>query len=302
MSVGRFTFLFVSVFMLAANPAQYLHCQTNEIVLEEHEAFFAGIPDQYQGWLLETGLAPVIRADTVEIKNNRLVFHFFIPDKANWLHLDSTLLAAGSRDLADELFDRALLLSDLPAHFIRLKLDGIDALLTIEVNNAGHNLDVYFADKMGEISDNILLPIGHLRFAGTSGPEKTADLPVPQIKSRIETGLTEFFKNRNRSWFQESRLEVVANYRADEFVLRVTNIKGVVLDLNYFEYLRLTFRFSESGGQLNVVYKVDGKYGAGILWAPFISEYRPMSPEFDPALTLFVSELLKTEIVKLLAP
>lgn len=303
MPPGRFTFLLLSISILTAGRAPCLHAQDSEIVLEEHEAFFAGIPAPYRAWLSETGLAPIIGMDTVGIQNDLLVFRFTIPDKANWLYLDSVLLASGGRDLAAELFDRAQLLSDLPAPLIRLKLDGKDALLTIELNPDGTQLDVYFADKMGQVSDNILLPIKQLRFAGTAASEKNVDWQAPQLKSRIQDGLTLFFKSRNQSWFQESRLEVVANYRPDAFVLRVTNIKGVVLDLNYFEYLRLSFQFSAAAeGYLKVTYSVDGKYGAGILWAPFESEYHPMSPEFDPALTQFASEILKTEIAKLLTP
>lgn len=286
---------FLVSFVFLFNPIEKLGAQVNSDI-EDYQHFFSSIPEQYREWLVARGIANVLDMDTVEIRDNKLTFRLSIHGKNNWFHLDSIVRADGGRELESELFDFALLLSDLPANQVRLLVDAVDAVLFIETSETDSMLSIFIADKMGVISDQVLVPTTYVSLGGKGSAQGVADLTLQEVKNRLVDTLSKFFNRRNRSWFLESQLEIITSYRPNEFILRVSNIKSVVLDQNYFEYLRITFRFSQEEEQIKVTYFIDGKYGPGILWTPFETDYQPMSPRYDDALTRFAAEDLKTQI------
>jgi hypothetical protein len=286
---------FMVSFIFLFYPIAQLRAQLNSDI-EDYRPFFSSIPEQYREWLGARGLAKVLDIDTVEILDNKLICRLSIPSKSNWFHLDSIVRSDGGRELESEIFDYVLLLSDLPANQIRLIVDASDAVLFVEIGETDSMLSIIIIDKMGIISDQVLVADADFSQIGRDSAQGGAELTLQEVKIRIIDTLSKFFNRRNRSWFLESQVESIASYRHNEFILRVSNIKSIVLDQNYFEYLRITFHFAQENEQIKVTYLIDGKYGPGILWTPFETDYRPMSPRYDDALTRFAAEDLKNQI------
>jgi|GEM_PF-2158510 len=279
----------LTVFVTVKLPAQ------PTIHLEDHVLFFEKLTDQFRVVLDSSGLSEVVEIDTVAISAKKLVFKFIIPDKANLSSLNRTLDSLTGQAFEAVMFDKAQLLSDLPAQNIRLSFSGKDAVINVESGPKNNGLVTSIKDKMGETSDGIILPLNGLKL-NISQISTDRNGSFKEMKKLLTKGLASFFKQKNSSWFQSSNLEVVSDFKPDELVLRVTNAKDIVLKLGHFEYLRMSFRFSVENEQLQLNYTVDGKYGAGILWAPFDQDYYPMSPKYEAELRFFSSETLKTTI------
>jgi hypothetical protein len=289
------TLRFIAI-ALALNTS--LNGQESTIELSEHTPFFSKISANYRSWLDEFGIASLVGIDTVVVTEDRLLFRMSIPDEKNYLYLDSIVVKNGWESLGAALFDRAMFLSELPPEFIRLKLDGKDVSIVIDYKH--NSVVVKNIDKMGAISDELIIPVADLSNPRNLGVVNPSFVSLPDLKKKISEGLGDYFERRNKSWFQKTQLEDLSYNRSETLVLRITNMKGVVLQSNYFEYLHINFRFTTLDKMLKITFTVSGKYGAGILWAPFGSDYQLMSPEYDDALNTFVNEDLKNVIARLI--
>lgn len=101
-----------------------------------------------------------------------------------------------------------------------------------------------------------------------------------------------------KRYFNQFRPALSSQYHFEEFtqsdsslVLDVMNAVNAITREGYFEHIQIVFTFNKLENGTNLTYMMEGKYGAGIIWAPHQSRYRPLKPKYQEQIDLFNNKI-----------
>lgn len=237
--------------------------------LKKYNKFFFSQLDDYKKWLDYTNISEVINVDTIEIKQDKLFLKMKMPDKHSWNRLMEV-----SGDIPALIFNKFIFQMDIDRKQGEIEIDGKDAVVYISYYS--NQIDIEMQEKMGIVSDNLNIKLKGIKLSNDTiaiEPDKA----IEEIKKRLEKGFEEYFK-KYKARFGKYGFNKILNFE-NELVFEISNIKDVVLQEGYFEYLQIRFILVEKEGNVKLFYSINGKYGAGIIWAPKDSRYRDMEPE-----------------------
>jgi len=98
---------------------------------------------------------------------------------------------------------------------------------------------------------------------------------IQQVKRLLTGRLRDHFRQYKTN-FQPFNFNIVYNV-GNEMVIEVKNITNLILEQNYFEFLRLQFVLGQQASDVEVTFGINAKYASGIIWSPRSSEYKDIS-------------------------
>jgi hypothetical protein len=214
-------------------------------------------------------------------------------DLLNWERLSKYVDTSFKNSLSELLFWKFLFQMDLNALQGEVDVDAIDATIVISWKDNKVISEVW--KKMGDVSDQKELPLDDVTLAMTD--PIFSKRGVEDIKKRLQDGFADYFKKYKAKM---ERLKVETIYQLDNsLIIEVSNIVDAVLDEGYFEHLQLNFDFIPEGQGVKIKYVIQGKYGAGLFWAPHNSRYHDMLPEYEKEMSRFLL-IMKNKMGELL--
>jgi hypothetical protein len=131
------------------------------------------------------------------------------------------------------------------------------------------------------------------RFDGIGNLNEThtweSNKDIRSIRAAIKADLQKYFddhKPRFASYYFKDHSQ-----NNNSLELEIINSVGAVTNDRYFEHIVISFTFKKNGKGTTIIYEMEGKYAAGILWAPYQSRYRPMKPKYDEQIRNFTKEI-----------
>lgn len=275
--------------LLALGSSQPLLAQ-DDTDLTEYIDFFEDKESEFKAWLKTSRLAAAVILTGVDV--NEEVVKVGLKAHA-WDALETKVRAEQNQDLTELLFSRVLFTFDLRPHQASMTIDiGGTSILA---DHEGESLTIKREKNQGSMPGSVVVDISELSFYNASA--HNAKGSTAEVRSKLTAALKTYFSQ------YEAKFE---NYGFDSyrvgtngFAIEVKNVRNVVLDKDYFEFLLLQFSFSEANGELQVTYNLDCKYGSGIIWAPrssgyydMFSKYRDQMERFNIKLSGKISDIL----------
>ncbi|HAD12470.1 MAG TPA: hypothetical protein DCF33_08525, partial [Saprospirales bacterium] len=274
--------------------------------LNDHQAFFVLADSLSNDWMNACRLSHYIHPKASKIKENVLILPFTVENKATYLQLKQNCDSIGIENFAEFFLYKMAFLYDVTIQKIRIEIEGSDAIIQIKTSDESYDKSILenIYPKMGQSGGKAkeYRPLNILTINAEISLRKTGlkTTETENLKKKVFKSLDTWFHKQNKSWFKKSKLEQISNYEDGVLLLRVSNIKNIVLDMGYFEVLQIKLKFDAMYYPSSLKIEVDGKYGAGIIWTPYEDDYRPMNPQFIPQLNIFV-EKLKTRLSETLS-
>lgn len=267
--------------------------------LKSHKIFFKSKVPEFESWLKQFNQSKsdttIIKFEKIYFKNDTILgMKLEIPDEYNWNRLNDTINILYHTTLGKLLINKFAFLMDLQISQCYIIANGIDVKIVIKTRKG--KIETNIQRKQGDISDNRKIKIGNIKNIRT-GEKINSTKSIDIAKSLLQKGLKEYFK-QYEAFFEDYQFKVI--YKLDnKLIIDVNNVVDVVLNKGHFEHIRIDFTFVANDDNLDIQYKVNAKHAAGIIWAPFNSDYKEIAPnnqkfiDFNLTLKNQIDEILK---------
>jgi hypothetical protein len=250
------------------------------------DSFVAIQSKDYHSWLAAKNLDKYIEIDTLVQNDTGVVLNLKVDGIKNWHRLANFVDSAFKIELAKVLYNR----------------------LSFQLDNATCSIVIRMEDGIIQIRmiDNVL-NTDTRRTLGPAGPTFTP-YTFNNIKDLNDTRSWKTNKNMAvirklllddlKRYFNQFRPALSSQYHFEEFtqsdsslVLDVMNAVNAITREGYFEHIQIVFTFNKLENGTNLTYMMEGKYGAGIIWAPHQSRYRPLKPKYQEQIDFFNNKI-----------
>jgi len=273
-----------------------------QIVLEDHKDFFQSQVINYKNWFNSLNISDtVLSISNLDIFSDKLVLNLKMKDYHNWKRLTDKFQTNCKDSIYELLFNKLIFVMDLQTYkdLVEIDIEGIDVFVFIKYKN--DKVVAEIQKKMGEISDNVNLEIGDIKYIPNS--EKTiSKKTMSKIQDILTTELEKYLiTNKVKTSWSEPVFET---YRyPNEFLIEISNVTKMIIPNNsYWERAVITFTFIEENDKMTIKYSILGKYASGptwVPWEPFKTDYYDMEQKYSDELKKFGYKL-SSKVTKLL--
>lgn len=286
-SLVRLGFSIVMVLLFVVPIAK---AQTNE-----QDIFIRTQLATYRDWLSYNQLSKLVRADTIRNDSEQYTLTMTIASKQDWEQLTKIFDTLYHQSIATLLLKRLKFQLDMPNDAVAINIDAPDATIIITQKDKKVSAETW--KKMGMEATTTPLSVFYEITNIDLPTTLVSNRSTEDILQRIKSGLPVFFQ-KYKPRIEQSKFDVIYN-NGNYLIIEVNNIVSAVLDEGYFEHLTLTFEFKFADQKTSVTQDIEGKYAAGIIWAPRSSRYKDMTPKYTKQLKRF-SMILTTKIAELI--
>lgn len=280
------------LFLFALFWHQGVFAQSEDLTL--HTNFLETRVDTINLWLSNNNIPTnLLTAKSVSVKKNKVTLLMKVKDKHHWNRLNIENKSSYRKSFHRILFEKFAFQSDLQRSQLEIEIEGIDAIIFLYFEHTEILEEIM--EKMGEVADNHEIPLKDISYLMRSDSITTNR--VKDIKTTITTALDEYFRPYTTE-FNPYNFNIISSL-GNELIIDIRNVKNVILDAGYFEYIRISMEFREKPNNIELKYRIWGKYGSGILWAPKRSDYIDMEPAYTAELNEF-SLIFKNKIHNIL--
>lgn len=249
----------------------------------QQQGFYPKQTKQLNTWLFSNSISEdLLQALSFENSEDKVLLKMKVKDIINWNNLSEKSLAETGERFSESLFHKSSFLVDIMPSQLIVEIEGTDCFIFLSYAKGIIEEDKQI--KMGDISDGHKIPIGNLnKLISAEHIETGEDLDL--VKDLLQSGLKVEFK-KYKTKFEKYSFQVLSSLD-NHLIITVSNVTDLILEEGYFEFIRLHFDFETKTNFLLVDYRIQAKYGAGIIWAPKSTDYDDMESEFPNQLSEF---------------
>lgn len=231
--------------------------------------------NHYNNWLINTNLHSVIGLDTtsqtLQIFEGRLKLNLTTPNLESYLLSRNWLDSIAGISLPEVLLSKMSFVMNAERPQISISIKAIDGLIILSYDDGRVVEDVF--ENLGEAEDTITVKLQEVRGLVFDGA--TTKKRLSKVKRRLTSEIESYFKQfESRSWFSKYDFDDGGSKHDHELILEIKNVVNIITSEDFYEFIRIEFKFEEINEELKITYRIHCQYAAGLLWSPDVSRYR----------------------------